>query len=96
MLYSAVAVFPRNEAAMTNVDAKRQVTVLFARDPDGHYAATVRGLRRGGQAHGQTLEQVMARIREAVELCLAADPPQSTSSVPGLVGAGTQHLEFPA
>jgi predicted RNase H-like HicB family nuclease len=81
---------------MTKVDTRHQVTVVFARDADGHYVAAVRGLRRGGQTHGQTLEQVLHRIREAVELCLAADPPRPARPAAGLVRAGTQQLEFPA
>jgi hypothetical protein len=35
---------------MTKGDTGRQVAVIVARDADGHYVATVRGLRRGGQA----------------------------------------------
>ena len=81
---------------MPKVDAERQVTVVFTRDADGHYGATVRGRRRGGQAHGQTLEQVMQRIREAVALCLAAEVPRPALPTPGLAPAGPQQLAFPA
>jgi hypothetical protein len=38
----------------------------------------------------------MHRTREAVEFCLAADPPRPARPAPGLVRAGPQQLEFSA
>jgi predicted RNase H-like HicB family nuclease len=48
---------------------KYQLTVLIEQDEDGIYVAKVPQLR-GCHTQGRSLEQVMERIREAVDLCL--------------------------
>jgi hypothetical protein len=45
VLYSALERSPRNEGYMAKVDTMHQVRVLFARDANGGYLASVRGPR---------------------------------------------------
>jgi len=47
----------------------REFSVLVERDADGLYVASVPALR-GCHTQAQSLDQLMDRIREAIELCL--------------------------
>ena len=47
----------------------RQFDVVIERDGDGIYVASVPGLN-GCHTQARSLDEVMARIREAIELCL--------------------------
>lgn len=47
----------------------REFSVLIERDAEGYYVASVPALR-GCHAQAKSLDELMARIREAVELCL--------------------------
>lgn len=51
---------------------KYQFTVLIEQDEDGVYVAKVPKLK-GCHTQGKTVEQVMERIREAVNLCLEVE-----------------------
>ena len=42
---------------------------MIERDEDGYYVATVPSLQ-GGHTQAKTLDTLMKRVREAVELCL--------------------------
>ena len=48
---------------------KRKFTVLIEQDEDGYYVATVPALR-GCHTQAKTLDTLMKRTREVVQLCL--------------------------
>ena len=48
---------------------KREFNVLIERDSDGYYIASVPALR-GCHTQAKSLDEVMERIREAIQLCL--------------------------
>ena len=62
--------------------AQRKFTVLIERDEDGFYVATVPALA-GCHTQAKTLDALMKRTREAIELCLEDDStePQSMELV---------------
>lgn len=47
----------------------REFSVLIERDADGFYVASVPALR-GCHTQAKSLDELMARVREAAELCL--------------------------
>ena len=47
----------------------REFSVIIERDAEGYYVASVPALR-GCHTQAKSLDQVMSRVREAVELCL--------------------------
>ena len=47
-------------------------TVLIEQDEDGLYIARVPDIQ-GCHTQGKTIQQVLERIKEAIELCLEAD-----------------------
>jgi predicted RNase H-like HicB family nuclease len=47
----------------------REFSVLIERDAEGYYVASVPALR-GCQTQATSLDDLMVRVREAVELCL--------------------------
>jgi predicted RNase H-like HicB family nuclease len=47
----------------------REFSVIIERDREGNYVASVPALR-GCHTQAKSLDQVMSRVREAVELCL--------------------------
>ena len=47
----------------------RKFTVLIERDEDGYYVATVPALR-GCHTQAKTLDTLMKRVREVIQLCL--------------------------
>lgn len=51
---------------------KREFNVIVERDSDGFYVASVPSLR-GCHTQARSLDELMERIREAVELCLEAE-----------------------
>ena len=51
---------------------QRKFTVLIERDEDGWYVAAVPALR-GCHTQAKTLDTLMKRVREAVELCLTVE-----------------------
>ena len=48
---------------------KRELTVIVERDEDGFYVGTVPELV-GCHTQARSLDQLMKRVREAIELCL--------------------------
>jgi predicted RNase H-like HicB family nuclease len=54
------------------VKNQRKFTVVIERDEDGFYVGTVPSLR-GCHTQAKTLDALMKRMREAVELCLRSD-----------------------
>ena len=65
----------------TEIPVQRQFDVVIERDEEGFYVASVPQLP-GCHTQGRSLDSVMERMREAVELCLEVE------------GAPEQALEF--
>lgn len=61
---------------------QRQFDVVIERDQDGYYVASVPQLA-GCHTQARSLDEVVERIREAVELCLevAGEPEQALEFV---------------
>ncbi|MGA2903274.1 MAG: type II toxin-antitoxin system HicB family antitoxin [Candidatus Korobacteraceae bacterium] len=51
---------------------ERKFTVVIERDEEGYYVATVPALR-GCHTQAKTLDSLMKRVREAIELCLGSE-----------------------
>jgi len=51
------------------VKPRRKFTVVIERDEDGYYVATVPALR-GCHTQAKSLDTLMKRAREVIELCL--------------------------
>jgi len=66
---------------------KREFSVVIEKDEDGYYLASVPTLR-GCHTQARSLDDLMVRIREAIELCLEVEDPASTEFV------GVQRLEI--
>ncbi len=56
----------------------RKFTVVIERDEEGYYVATVPTLR-GCHTQAKTLDTLMKRVREAIEVCLGGDDDQKRS-----------------
>jgi predicted RNase H-like HicB family nuclease len=56
----------------------RKFTVVIERDEEGYYVATVPTLR-GCHTQARTLDALMKRVREAIEVCLVGDDDQTHS-----------------
>jgi predicted RNase H-like HicB family nuclease len=52
--------------------SKHEFYVIIERDEDGYYVGEVPQLR-ACYSQGKTLDELMANIREAIELCLEED-----------------------
>ena len=59
----------------------KEFNVLIERDAEGYYVATVPALR-GCHTQAKSLDKLMERIREAIELCLEVE------------GGGAETLDF--
>ncbi|WP_225912542.1 type II toxin-antitoxin system HicB family antitoxin [Nostoc flagelliforme] len=57
---------------------KREFNVILERDADGYFVASVLNLP-GFHTQAQTLDELMERIREAIELCLEFEEEQQDS-----------------
>jgi predicted RNase H-like HicB family nuclease len=51
------------------VKSQRTYTVVIERDEEGYYVATVPALR-GCHTQAKTLDRLMRRVREAIQVCL--------------------------
>jgi predicted RNase H-like HicB family nuclease len=51
---------------------RREFDVLIERDSEGYYVATVPGLH-GCHTQARSLDDLMQRVQEAVELCLEVE-----------------------
>lgn len=60
---------------------QREFNVLIERDTAGYYVASVPGLD-GCHTQARSLDELMERVREAIELCLEAE------------GEGAEPLDF--
>ena len=50
----------------------REFSVLIERDAEGYFVATVPALR-GCHTQAKSMDQLMERVREAIELCLEVE-----------------------
>ena len=50
----------------------REFSVIIERDAEGYYLGTVPGLK-GCHTQARSLDELMERIREAIELCLEVE-----------------------
>ncbi len=65
---------------MQNVKAKkREFSVLIERDSEGYYVAHVPELR-GCHTQAKSLDKLMQRVREAIEVCLEVEEDSSSSN----------------
>jgi predicted RNase H-like HicB family nuclease len=62
---------------------KREFSVIIERDADGYYVALVPELR-GCHTQAKSLDTLMKRTREAIELCLEVQDDQA--AMPEFVG----------
>lgn len=51
-----------------------EFSVIIEKDEDGYYVASVPALR-GCHTQAKSLDELMKRIREAIELCLEVETP---------------------
>ena len=59
---------------------KREFHVVVEKDEDGWYVASVPALR-GCHTQAKSLDTLMKRIREAIELCLEVEEPAANEFV---------------
>lgn len=52
----------------------REFSVIIERDEEGWFVATVPGLR-GCHTQAKSLDQLVERVKEAIELCLEVESP---------------------
>ncbi|MGB7281927.1 MAG: type II toxin-antitoxin system HicB family antitoxin [Candidatus Acidiferrum sp.] len=60
------------------MNSPRRFTVLIEKDEGGYYVATVPALR-GCHTQAKSLDTLMKRVREVIELCLEDDDVQADS-----------------
>jgi predicted RNase H-like HicB family nuclease len=53
---------------------KREFNVVIEKDEDGYFVATVPALR-GCHTQAKSLDTLMKRVQEAIELCLEVEEP---------------------
>ena len=56
----------------------REFSVIIERDAEGFYVATVPGLR-GCHTQARSLDDLMGRVKEAIEVCLEAEGDESAA-----------------
>jgi predicted RNase H-like HicB family nuclease len=59
---------------------KREFNVVIEQDEDGYFVASVAALR-GCHTQAKSLDVLMKRIKEAIELCLEVEEPVSNQFV---------------
>ena len=70
----------------------REFDVVVERDEDGYYVASVPALR-GCHTQAKSLDTLMVRVREAIELCLEVQGEQVAKD---LEFVGVQRVRLPA
>jgi predicted RNase H-like HicB family nuclease len=61
----------------------REFNVVIEQDEDGYYVASVPALR-GCHTQAKSLDELMERVREVIELCLEVDDAPATSRFIGV------------
>ena len=59
---------------------KREFNVVIEKDEDGYFVATVPALK-GCHTQAKSLDVLMKRVREAIELCLEVETPSNSEFV---------------
>jgi predicted RNase H-like HicB family nuclease len=81
---------------MTKRQRRQQhFTVVIERDEDGLYVASVPSLE-GCHTQGKSLDEVVTRMREAVELWLEVNRGRRAANSLGLEFVGIQRIRVPA
>lgn len=57
-----------------------EFSVIIEKDEDGYFVASVPALR-GCHTQAKSLDTLMKRIREAIELCLEVEEPQASEFI---------------
>ena len=55
----------------------REFNVVIEQDEEGYYVASVPGLK-GCHTQAKSLDELMERVEEAIQLCLEVEDPVST------------------
>ena len=58
----------------------REFSVIIEKDEDGYFVASVPSLR-GCHTQAKSLDTLMKRIKEAIELCLELEEPSSSEFI---------------
>ena len=58
----------------------KEFAVIIEKDKDGYFVASVPGLR-GCHTQAKSIDTLMKRIREAIELCLDVEEPVSNEFI---------------
>jgi predicted RNase H-like HicB family nuclease len=58
----------------------REFSVIIEKDKDGHFVASV-PTQRGCHTQAKSLDALMKRITEAIELCLEVEQPAATEFI---------------
>jgi predicted RNase H-like HicB family nuclease len=58
----------------------REFNVVIERDEDGYFVASVPGLR-GCHTQAKSLDVLMKRVKEAIQLCLEVEDPVSNEFI---------------
>jgi predicted RNase H-like HicB family nuclease len=58
----------------------REFSVVIEKDQDGYFVASVPALK-GCHTQAKSLDMLMKRVKEAIELCLEVEDPVSTEFV---------------
>lgn len=72
---------------------KRDFSTIIERDAEGYYVATVPELR-GCHTQAKSLDTLMKRVREAIELCLEAEAHDGRRRPPEFVGVQRVTIEI--
>ena len=81
--YLKNAVLPCEEflrGQMEGVEMNREFSVVIEKDEDGYFVASVPTLR-GCHTQAKSLDVLMKRIKEAIELCLEVEEPVATEFI---------------
>jgi len=65
---------------MENIEMQREFSVVIEKDEDGYFVASVPTLR-GCHTQAKSLDVLMKRIKEAIELCLEVEEPANTEFI---------------
>jgi predicted RNase H-like HicB family nuclease len=63
---------------------KREFYVVIERDEDGYYVGEVPHLR-GCYSQGETIDELLANIKEVIELCLESES-ENDETIPEFIG----------
>jgi predicted RNase H-like HicB family nuclease len=58
----------------------REFSIVIEKDEDGYYVASVPALR-GCHTQAKSLDILMKRVKEAIELCLEVEDPANTEFI---------------